>query len=87
MDRIATLHFVDGTKLAFEFPEQSTNAAGRTLKVSDLLASKHVVIEAEGQVFVFPVTSIKYIAFSVPNLKNQAGVFPRHAITGARLRD
>ena len=88
MDRIATLHFLDGSKLSFDFPEQATNAAGRQLRFADFMSSKHVVIEAERQVFVFPTTSIKYIAFSVPSLTREAlGALPRHAITGARVRD
>lgn len=87
MDRIATLHFVDGSKLAFDFPEQTPHAAGRSLKLADFLVSKHVVIEAEGQVFIFPVTSIKYMTLSVPQASRQAaGALPRHAILGAHVR-
>jgi hypothetical protein len=88
MTRIATLHFVDGSKLAFDFPQQTENAAARQLKVADFLAGKHLVIEAEGQVFIFPVTSIKYIAFSVDRMTREGrGALPRHAIVGARIRD
>jgi hypothetical protein len=87
MDRIATLHFVDGSKLSFDFPEQTSHAAGKQLRLADFMTSRHVVIEAEGQLFVFPTTSIKYIAFSVPALRKQAlGALPRHTITGARVR-
>ncbi|HZZ94601.1 MAG TPA: hypothetical protein VFE23_18705 [Usitatibacter sp.] len=87
MDRIATLHFNDGSKLSFDFPEQIANAAGKQLRLADFMASKHVVVEAEGQVFVFPVGSIKYIALSVPTRsKETLGALPRHAITGARVR-
>jgi len=47
MDRILTLHFIDGSKLSFDFPVQTANATARQLKIADLLTSKHVVIEAE----------------------------------------
>jgi len=88
MDRIASLHFVDGSKLSFDFPEQTSSAAGKQIKLADFMDSKHLVIEAEGRIFLFPVGSIKYITFSVPNLKRETlGALPRHAITGARLRD
>jgi hypothetical protein len=88
MNRIASLHFIDGSKLSFDFPEQTSNAAGKQVKLADFMDSKHLVIEAEGRIFLFPVTSIKYITFSVPNLKRDTlGALPRHAITGARLRD
>lgn len=88
MDRIVTLHFVDGSKLSFDFPEQSSNAAGKQIKLADFMASKHLVIEAEGQLFVFPVTSVKYIVFSMPSVSKQGlGALPRHALQGARVRD
>ena len=88
MDRIITLHFIDGSKLAFDFPEQTANPAARQIKLADFMTSKHLVIEAEGTVMVFPVSNIKYIAFSMPTLprKGTADALPRHAIVGARIR-
>ncbi len=88
MDRVLTLHFVDGTKLSFEFPEQSANTAARQIKLNELMASKHVIIEAEGSVMLFPVANIKYMALSLPMLpsKGATASLPRHAITGARIR-
>jgi hypothetical protein len=89
MDRILTLHFIDGSKLSFDFPEQAANAAGRQMKLADFMTSKHLVVEAEGSVMMFPVANIKYIAFSMPMLRAKGGSpsLPRHAITGARIRD
>ena len=88
MDRILTLHFIDGSKLSFDFPEQGPNAASRKLKLEDFMASRHLVIEAEGQVMVFPVVNIKYMSFSLPvlNARGAAASLPRHAIVGARIR-
>jgi len=88
MNRIASLHFVDGSRLSFDFPEQTASAAAKHLRLADLMDSKHLVIEAEGRVFLFPVSSIKYMTFSVPDLERDTlGALPKHAITGARLRD
>jgi len=86
--RILTLHFIDGTKLQFEFPEQSANPAARQMKVADFMVSKHLVIEAEGTVMMFPVNNIKYMALSLPVLsaKGSRAVLPRHTIGGARVR-
>ena len=46
------------------------------------------MIEAEGNVMIFPVTSIKYMSLSLPDAdtKGAAETLPRHAITGARIR-
>jgi hypothetical protein len=86
--RILTLHFVEGSKISFEFPEQSAHPLGRQVKLADFMTSKHLVIEAEGTVMMFPVNNIKYMAFSLPMLtgKGSKASLPRHAITGARVR-
>ena len=88
MERSLTLHFVDGSKLSFEFSEQSDNVAGRKVKLADFMSSKHLVIEAEGSVLIFPVVNIKYMALSSASLrgKDAAAALPRHAIIGARIR-
>ena len=88
MEQILTLHFIDGSKLAFDFPTQSMNAAARKIKLTDFMTAKHVVIEADGQVFVMPVANIKYIALSAPGVDSKTAgyVLPTHAIIGARIR-
>jgi hypothetical protein len=87
MERILTLHFIDGSKLSLAFEEQGNNAA-RKLKVEKLMASKHLVVEAEGSVMIFPVANIKYMALSLPalNAKGTREMLPSHAIIGARIR-
>ena len=84
MDRTLTLHFIDGSKLTFEFPQQAPNAAARKLKLDEFLQSQHLVIEAEGSVLVFPVANIKYAALSSP-LLDAGSLLQRHAIVGARI--
>jgi hypothetical protein len=88
MDRILTLHFVDGSKMSLAFDEQAANTAARKIKVDKLLASKHLVVEAEGEVLIFPMSSIKYMALSLPTATNKGArdALPAHAITGARIR-
>jgi hypothetical protein len=84
LDRILTLHFVDGSKLSFDFPEQGANAAARQMKLADFLTSNHLVVEAEGTVMMFPIANIKYMSFTAPMLRAKDGSrsLPRHAITG-----
>jgi len=86
MQSFLTLHFVDGSNLAFEFEVQG-NEAARKIKLDQFMSSKHLVIEAEGSVMIFPVTSIKYMALSAPLMarKDRAAALPGHAIAGARI--
>jgi hypothetical protein len=86
MERMLTLHFIDGSKLSFEYDAQGQNAAARQMKLADFMTSKHLVVEAEGSVLIFPVSSIKYIALSMAGTKAGAVALPRHAILGARIR-
>lgn len=87
-DRTMTLHFNDGSKMTFEFPEQAKSLAAKQIKLSEFMAGKNVVVEAEGQVMVFPMTSIKYIAFSSSAPSSFKGpALPRHSIIRARIRD
>ena len=87
MERILTLHFIDGSKLSLAFEEQGNNAA-RKLKVDKLMVSKHLVVEADGQVLIFPVANIKYMALSLPDAgaRGARDMLPSHTITGARIR-
>jgi hypothetical protein len=86
MERTLTLHFIDGTKLSFEYEAQTQNNAARQVKLNDFLSGKHLVVEAEGSVLIFPVSSIKYMALSATSLKGALPALPRHAIVGARIR-
>lgn len=87
-DRTMTLHFNDGSKMTFEFPEQAKSAAAKQIKLAEFMAGKNVVVEAEGQVMVFPMTSIKYIAFhSAEQGFFKSPALPRQTIIRARIRD
>lgn len=87
-ERILTIHFIDGSKLSFEFEEQGPNAAAKQIKLQDFLTGKHLIVDSDGGLLIFPVTSIKYVA-----LRGAAGAFgkeatlPKGAIRGARIRD
>ena len=87
MDRSLTLHFNDGSKLSFDFPRQADNAAARQMKLADFLTGKHLVVEADGSILIFPVSNIKYIAMTAPlqDARKTPTSLPRHAILGARI--
>ena len=87
-DRTMTIHFNDGSKMTFEFPEQVKSTAAKQIKLSEFMSSKNVVIEAEGQLMVFPMTSIKYIAFNSAGPSFFKGTaLPRQSIIRAIIRD
>jgi hypothetical protein len=84
-DRQLTLHFNDGSRIAFDFPEQTSDETARQMKIAQFLAAKNVVIEADGSVLIFPVANIKYIALAGVPL-GRGSALPRAMIRGARVR-
>ena len=86
-DRSMTLHFNDGSKLSFDFAEQAPNAAAKHIKLSEFMTSRHVVVEAEGSVLIFPIANIKYIALNgMGAAPGKTAALPKHAIVGAHIR-
>lgn len=54
--------FTDGEKLQFEFPfEESGDHSSAVATVRKALEKDKVTIEAEGDLFVIPLSSVKYI--------------------------
>jgi hypothetical protein len=86
MEAFLTLHFLDGSKLKFQFDVQG-NEAARKIKLDQFMTSRHLVVEAEGSVMIFPVANIKYMTLSPPAGKPALAALPRHAIVGASIRD
>ncbi|HQR51045.1 MAG TPA: hypothetical protein PKW44_05355 [Methylophilaceae bacterium] len=85
--RSITLHFTDGTKITFDFPEQTTNVAGKNLRIEDVLTGDHVLIEADGSFLVFPISNIKYVQFSINEAFDLDVVkLPRSVIRNATIR-
>ena len=83
-DRSITLHFIDGTKITFDFPEQTTSIAGKTLRFEEFITNNNVLIEADGSLLVFPMANIKYAQFSIteafaPDLVKLPSSLIRHA--------
>lgn len=83
--RMLTLHFVDGTKLSFDFPEQAKIAAGKQLRLENLIKGNHLMIEADGSLLIFPVTNIKYIQLNIPGGLGADVKLPGASIRGATL--
>jgi hypothetical protein len=56
-----TFHFIDGTKMSLEFPKQTSNTAAAQLKFNDVLATRYVMLDVDGTLFVIPFENIKYM--------------------------
>ena len=82
-ERMLTLHFLDGSRIVFNFPEQTTNATAKKLKMEEFLASNHVLIEADGSLLMFPMANIKYIQLA----KSDTGAFDEAQLPKTMIRN
>lgn len=80
--RYMTIHFIDGTKVAFDFPKQSGDAASIGSRMNKLLEMQYITIEADDTLHFYPVSNIKSIqAYPVPD------ILPDTTIRGAVVVD
>ncbi len=56
------IHFCDGTSLAFSFPPQRENQAGRELLFEDITRKRMLTVAADGALHVIPFENVKYIS-------------------------
>jgi len=59
-----TIHFTDGTEMKFDFPHQNHDPSEVAAIVEKSVQSNQLILEAEGVMYMFPYTSIKYIRVS-----------------------
>jgi hypothetical protein len=79
-----TVHFMDGTKASYAFPDQAPNEAARQLRLEEFLKSPYLLVIADGVFTMLPIANIKAIQMPVSeNMKKTA--LPKHVIRGATL--
>jgi len=75
-----TIHFTDQTKMSFEFDKKVADESTVISRLEKILDKPYLMIEAEGAVLLFPMTSVKYLQ-TYPGPTH----LPDYAIKGARI--
>jgi hypothetical protein len=78
-----TIHFNDGSKVSYGFPEQAANAAARQIRMQEFLKSPYLMIIADDVLNAFPVANIKAIQMPLNEAIKQGVELPAHVITDA----
>ena len=81
-DRAMTIHFMDGTKVSFDFPAQRANEAARAIMIEEMLKSPYLMVETAGVLLVYPVANIKSVQIMVAAGHAKVAT-PKTAIRGA----
>ena len=80
--RNLTIHFMDGTKIAYDFPQQIKDDLTMSSRIEALLDKQFIVIEGEGAIHLYPVCNIKSVQLHpVPDK------LPDYVIKGAVAAD
>ena len=75
------IHFVDGSSKTLEFPEQQKDEQVRMQRIKQALEARHLVVEADGALVIFPFENIKYLQVYPAPKK-----LPENAIKGASFK-
>ena len=59
--RFLTIHFTDGSKLSMTFPQQTGDFNQIASRVQKALDANQLAIEIDGELFVIPMNSVKYL--------------------------
>jgi hypothetical protein len=81
--RALTVHFMDGSKVSFGFPNQAANAAARQIRLEEFLKSPYLIVLAEGVLTAIPVVNIKAIQIPVDEAMMKDVHLPGHIIRDA----
>ena len=77
--RQLTIHFVDGSKISYQYPTQFAPEQ-ITKQVSSMLQNQYLIIEADGAISLYPLSSVKSIqVFPAP------AVLPKNILKGATI--
>jgi hypothetical protein len=79
-----TVHFIDGSKVSYAFPEQAANNAARQLRLEEFMKSPYLLVVSDGVLTMLPVANIKAIQLPVSE-GAKAVPLPKHTIRGATL--
>ena len=83
-EQALTVHFIDGSKVSYAFPDLGPNEAARQMRLEEFMKSPFFMIIADGVFTMLPVANIKAIQLPVSeNMKKVS--LPKHVIKGAML--
>ena len=82
--RFITIQFTDGSSVRYSFPVQSQSKAARQLKVEDLLKGRHLIMQGDGQLTLYPIENIRKITLSAGSGDSLEDIrLPAHTVRNA----
>jgi hypothetical protein len=83
--RFLTIQFNDGSKVRYSFDAMTDNKAAQQLKLEDFLKGRHLAIQTEGRLTLYPVENIRSLELSSGGASLEGVKLPLHTIRNAKL--
>jgi hypothetical protein len=83
--RFINIHFMDGSKVRYSFAPMTSNKAAQQVKLEDFFKGRHLVIQSEGRLTVYPMENIREIEFSAGGAALEGIKLPLSTIRNATL--
>jgi len=81
-NRFLTVHFIDGSVMKVNFPRQGGNPLLLAKRVQEAIDSRQLAIEMGDQLYVIPMSNVKYLQMSP-----SPDELPESVILGGALND
>jgi hypothetical protein len=83
--RFINIHFMDGSKVRYSFTAMTDSKAAQQIKIEDFFKGRHLVIQSEGRLTIYPMENIREVEFSAGGAALQGIKLPLHTILNATL--
>ncbi len=83
--RFITIQFNDGSKVRYSFEAMTDTKAAQQLKIEDFLKGRHLVVQTEGRLTVYPIEAIRSLEISSGGASLEGVKLPLHTIRNAKL--
>jgi len=83
--RTLTIEFNDGSQVRYAMPVQAMNAAAQQLKIEDFLKGRHLVLEFDGRLRIYPVENIRMLEIAGEGTGMEGVKLPMHTLRVAKL--
>jgi hypothetical protein len=83
--RTLTIEFNDGAQVRYALPVQAKNKAAQQLMLEDFLKGRHLIVECEGRLRMYPVENIRMVEIAGEGTTLEGVKVPMHTLRDAKL--
>jgi hypothetical protein len=82
--RTLTIEFNDGAQVRYALPVQAKNKAAQQLMLEDFLKGRHLIVECEGRLRMYPIENIRMVEIAGEGATLEGVKVPMHTLREAK---